>query len=279
MSIRDFFKPTATWSIQEVRAFLEKHSPEEYNLVDVRQAKEYAEGHLPGAKWIPMAELEERRGELDGKKPTITYCSAGVRSRAAATILTNAGFGEVYSMRGGIRGWEGLVAEGAPEADLTWFSTARSPEEYLALTWHLEEGTRKFYDLLSDQLQDREAIALFRELAVAEVRHKEMLVALYEGFAGKPAGSDFPEGVAPERPAGEYMEGGMRVEEALAWTRGRHIKDILEMAIGLEATAYDRYLILRRELADEHSRRVFEILSDEEKRHLQKLTRLFDHFI
>ena len=278
MSLLDFFRPTSTLSVQEVRAFLDEHSPEEYNLVDVRQAKEYAEGHLPGAKWIPMDELEERQRGLDPEKRTITYCSAGVRSRAAATILSNAGFREVHSMRGGVKEWEGLIAEGAPESDLTWFAAAGSPEEYLALAWYLEEGTRQFYARLSEELRDREAAALFRELAFAEVRHKEMLVALYEGFAGKPAGGGFPEGVT-ERPAEQYMEGGMRVKEALEWIRGRQVRDILELAIGLEAIAYDRYLILRRELGDENSRRVFEILSDEERRHLQKLTRLFDHFI
>ena len=279
MSLLDFFRPTSTLSAQEVRTFLDEHSPEEYNLVDVRQSKEYAEGHLPGAIWIPMDDLEQRQGNLDREKPTISYCSAGVRSRAAATILSNAGFREVYSMKGGIREWEGLVAEGAPESDLRWFSAARSPEQYLALAWHLEEGTRQFYARLSEELRDQEAVGLFRELAVAEVRHKGMLVALYEGFAGKPAGDDFPDAAMPERPVDQYMEGGMRVKEALEWTQGRQIRDILDLAIGLEAVAYDRYLILRRELDDENARRVFEVLSDEERRHLQKLTRLFDHFI
>jgi len=279
MSLLDYFKPTSTWSVQEVRAFLDEHSPEEYNLVDVRQEKEYAEGHLPGAKWIPMDELEERQGDLDPRKPTIAYCSGGVRSRAAATILANAGFREVCSMRGGLRQWEGLVAEGLPDSDLTWFAAAASPEQYLALAWYLEEGTRRFYTRLAEELRDREAVGLFKELAAAEVRHKEMLAALYEGFAGKPAGDAFPDGAAPARPAGQYMEGGMQVQEALEWIRGRQVRDILELAISLEANAYDRYLILRRELGDENSRRVFEVLSDEERRHLQKLTRLFDHFI
>jgi rhodanese-related sulfurtransferase len=279
MSILDYFKPTSAWSVQEVRRFLDKHSPEEYALVDVRQVKEYARGHLPGAKSIPMAELEERHGELDPGKTTITYCSGGVRSRAAATVLANTGFKKVHSMKGGIREWEGLLAEGVPEADLTWFAAARTPEEYMALAWLLEEGTRLFYAELSGQLRDREAAGLFGELASAEVRHKAMLVALYEGFAGKPAGEDFPEGVVPQKPLEPYMEGGMRVAEALEWTGGRQVRDILELAISLEAIAYDRYLLLRRELEDEHARRVFEVLSDEERRHLLRLTRLFDHFV
>jgi rhodanese-related sulfurtransferase len=57
----------------EVRSFLDRHDPEEYNLVDVRQPGEYEEEHLPGAKLIPVGELEERLGELDPDKPTVAY--------------------------------------------------------------------------------------------------------------------------------------------------------------------------------------------------------------
>jgi rhodanese-related sulfurtransferase len=58
---------------EEVRTFLEDQDPESYNLVDVRQPGEYEGGHIPGAKLVPMAELEERLGELDPDKPTIAY--------------------------------------------------------------------------------------------------------------------------------------------------------------------------------------------------------------
>ncbi len=60
-------------STGEVRTFLEKHDPEEYNLVDVRQPGEYEAGHIPGTKLIPLGELEDRLKELDPAKPTVTY--------------------------------------------------------------------------------------------------------------------------------------------------------------------------------------------------------------
>ena len=59
MSIFDYFKPVSTWA--------------EYNLVDVRTAKEYEGGHLPGARLIPVGELADRLAELDPQKPTIAY--------------------------------------------------------------------------------------------------------------------------------------------------------------------------------------------------------------
>jgi len=73
MGILDYFKPVSTWPAEKVKKFLSQESPQEYNLVDVRTPKEYEGGHLPGARLIPIAELENRLQELDSKKPTITY--------------------------------------------------------------------------------------------------------------------------------------------------------------------------------------------------------------
>ena len=73
MSILDYFKPVSTWPPERVRQFLKEKNPEEYNLVDVRTAKEYEEGHLPGARLIPLGELADRLSELDPLKTTIAY--------------------------------------------------------------------------------------------------------------------------------------------------------------------------------------------------------------
>ncbi len=73
MSVFDYFKPVPTWPTQKVREFLSQESQEEYNLVDVREPKEYEQDHLPGAQLIPVGELPNRRAELDPNKPTIVY--------------------------------------------------------------------------------------------------------------------------------------------------------------------------------------------------------------
>ena len=44
-------------------------------FIDVRDASAYAESHVPGALSIPLAELEERLGELDSAQWIITYCT------------------------------------------------------------------------------------------------------------------------------------------------------------------------------------------------------------
>jgi len=73
MSVLDYFKPVSTWSAEKIREFLDQKSSGEYNLVDVRQPGEYEQGHLPGARLIPVGELPGRFAELDPSKPTIVY--------------------------------------------------------------------------------------------------------------------------------------------------------------------------------------------------------------
>ena len=73
MGVMDYFKSVPTKTAEEVRKFLAGKNPDEYNLVDVRQPKEYEGDHIPGANLIPMAELNGRLNEIDPDKPTIAY--------------------------------------------------------------------------------------------------------------------------------------------------------------------------------------------------------------
>ena len=73
MSIKDYFKPVPAWDAEAVRKFMDEHDPEEYNLIDVRQPKEYESEHIPGAVLVPLGELESKLDEFDPEKPTIAY--------------------------------------------------------------------------------------------------------------------------------------------------------------------------------------------------------------
>ena len=73
MSVLDYFKPVSTLSAEKVRQFLDEKNRESYNLIDVRQPKEYEQEHLPGAHLIPLGDLPKRLSELDPGKPTIVY--------------------------------------------------------------------------------------------------------------------------------------------------------------------------------------------------------------
>jgi rhodanese-related sulfurtransferase len=73
MGIADYFKRVSSLTAEEVREFLKNKNPEDYNLVDVRQPKEYERGHIPGAHLIPVGELRNHIQDLDPEKPTIAY--------------------------------------------------------------------------------------------------------------------------------------------------------------------------------------------------------------
>src|SRR5213082_981596 len=65
----------------------------------------YEIAHIDGAVLIPLGELPDRLGELDGHREVVTNCHHGARSLKALEILKAAGFSKVRSLRGGIDGW------------------------------------------------------------------------------------------------------------------------------------------------------------------------------
>ncbi|MGW8247103.1 MAG: rhodanese-like domain-containing protein [Acidiferrobacterales bacterium] len=77
-------------------------------VVDVREPKEYAEGHMPHTVNIPLGKLAERSGELEKAKehPVVLVCRSGNRSKKAAVILAKNGFKELYSLNGGVMDWQ-----------------------------------------------------------------------------------------------------------------------------------------------------------------------------
>jgi rhodanese-related sulfurtransferase len=77
-------------------------------VLDVREDKEYASGHIPKAKHIPLGQLSSRLQELDKfkSKPILVTCRSGQRSARACGMLKKAGFETVYNQEGGIIAWE-----------------------------------------------------------------------------------------------------------------------------------------------------------------------------
>jgi rhodanese-related sulfurtransferase len=76
-------------------------------VVDVRDAAEYAAGHIPNSRHIPLGDLESRVGELSKIKnrPIVLTCRTGNRSGRAERILRKAGFENVYVLKGGVTAW------------------------------------------------------------------------------------------------------------------------------------------------------------------------------
>ncbi|ULO05896.1 rhodanese-like domain-containing protein [Paenibacillus sp. 19GGS1-52] len=73
-------------------------------MVDVREPVEWMDGHIVGAKHIPLGQLMERLGELDPKRETLVMCRSGSRSGLACEMLSEKGY-NVVNMTGGLSAW------------------------------------------------------------------------------------------------------------------------------------------------------------------------------
>ena len=73
MRWRQFLTPVTSISASKAKKIMADQNLKTFNLVDVRQPSEYETHHIPGAKLIPIAELDKRLDELDSAKPTLVY--------------------------------------------------------------------------------------------------------------------------------------------------------------------------------------------------------------
>ncbi|MCH8967946.1 MAG: sulfurtransferase [Planctomycetes bacterium] len=80
---------------------------EKFFLVDVREEREYAAGHLPGAAHLGKGVIERdiEQAVPDTTTEIVLYCGGGYRSALAADNLQKMGYSNVISMDGGIRAW------------------------------------------------------------------------------------------------------------------------------------------------------------------------------
>lgn len=92
-------------SIEQVKEMLERGEP--VVLIDVREASEWQQGHLPRAQHLCKGILERDIEALcpDSNTPIILYCGGGYRSALSAQNLQRMGYTRVASMWGGWRAW------------------------------------------------------------------------------------------------------------------------------------------------------------------------------
>ncbi len=82
---------------------------EDAQVIDVREVDEFAGGHLPEAKNLPLSKLADRANEIEKlkDKAIIICCASGMRSNKACGELKKLGFAKLYNLAGGVDAWVG----------------------------------------------------------------------------------------------------------------------------------------------------------------------------
>ena len=148
-----------TLTAVEFDAYLKNHKEKEYLLIDVRQESEYELGHIPGAKLMPLTEVETRLFSLPAERDLIFYCHNGGRSQWAASLV---GEGEVcqktvYHLMGGLLARNGRILPGYPKVHIF---------EYTAFD---------LYRVMAEHTDNSEARETFLAIAQAEKGHMRAL--------------------------------------------------------------------------------------------------------
>lgn len=73
MKWMQFFRPAASISWEQAISMAKEKGDKNVVFLDVRQPREYEAGHYPGAKLIPLGDLDSRLGDLPKDKPVVVY--------------------------------------------------------------------------------------------------------------------------------------------------------------------------------------------------------------
>ena len=139
-----------------------------------------------------------------------------------------------------------------------------TPSQILNRAIGKEEQARTLYEMYADMVKNRQAKMLLQELAKEELGHKLALQKIDPDNPGV--------FTATEISSGEFGEFFDRPEIS----RNSPMQDIIRFAIAEEADAFNFYSSLTKYTKDENFRNLLNRLAGEEKKHKQRLERIYD---
>lgn len=105
-----YFVFTKLYQKRYLKTLMEDEFKEGYRkaqLIDVREPEEFKNGHILGARNIPMSQLYSRKKEIRPDAPVYLYCQSGSRSSRAANVLKKYGCKDINHLKGGYKKWTG----------------------------------------------------------------------------------------------------------------------------------------------------------------------------
>lgn len=102
-----FNRSTAGSTLLSVTEAVMLMSRKQVLVLDVREPDEFKQGHLQGARNVPLSQLATRLAELEKlkDKPVLLVCQRGNRTRSAAKILKAQKFTALHQLKGGMQAW------------------------------------------------------------------------------------------------------------------------------------------------------------------------------
>lgn len=261
-------------SSEELKDYLKNRKENEYLLIDVREPKEYAVSHIPGALLLPLKDVEAKIVGLDAAKEVIFYCRSGRRSRIAAEFVDGMGvpFNKIFNLAGGILAWQGKSLSGFPH--FMTIDISRGPEQVLRDAIGFEKAAERFYKMVAHEFPKSLVSEMAVHLAGFEIGHAKVIYGLLKHL--NPAVPPFE--VLYEAASDSFLEGGLMLDEAMERLKameGEPILNLGEVAIEIEWMAYELYKNYSAVTEDVEMARVFLQLAEQEKGHARIIAHYF----
>jgi len=256
----------------EFDEYLKNRKETDYLVIDVRQESEYERGHIPGAKLMPLAEVELKLYSLPADRDLVFYCHNGGRSQWAAALAGEGGVSKkkVYALMGGLLAWEGTTLLGYPKVAI--FDRDQELEKLLAAAMNLEKGAWRFYRYAREKFNDHPVSGLLEQISIAEKEHAALIYRFCRKFAAGPAHFEHFYQHLP----GDILEGGLGFDDAcrrLQTAPEPVVKGIIDLALSIEFTAYDLYRVMAERTGNSEAREAFLAIAQAEKGHMRALAR------
>ena len=256
---------------EDLESSLHHGSDADFLLVDVRQPEEYEQEHIPGAKLMPLSELEYRLDELDEGRDLVFYCRSGKRSSAAAALARDSGLIDrsIGNLVGGISAWQGKVLDAFPNFQV--LEDLDDLPQILKQAMNMEKGTGRIYQAMVSFGSDLPIKRTLEKLSKLETAHARVI---YHQLSKAAQVQPFDE-LFDQLP-GDIVEGGWDVDTVLKQRQEDNDNACLflsELALELEYRAYDLYRTLAERTDDVERQKTFFSLAEQEKAHIRLLAR------
>jgi len=189
-------------------------------------------------------------------------------------MLAGKGFKQVFNVSGGINAWKSKTAIGPQDLGMDLFIGKEAPLDVLKVAYSLEQGLQEFYVTLANKAGNEKVKDLFLKLSKIEVKHQISIYTAYNRISHEGINKDEFEKIVEI----SALEGGLSTEEYMDLFKPdlNSEKEVISLAMSIEAQALDLYHRVSSKISDSESRAIVNKIADEEKAHLASLGKLMD---